>query len=158
MRRTIAVVSIILLVAQFVSAQDFFTNVSPQQWIGSGELMGSTASFQMDWEPILDGKFYKLSFQNQREASKAFVFKAMGIYRPEDDGSFTGTWFDSRGYSFPLKGNFTENELTVHWGNPETEEGKTSYSIKEDGTITVKDDVLKDGKLVPFGNAVYRRP
>lgn len=157
MRRTIGTLSAILLMAQFVSAQDFFKNISQHKWIGSGKLLGSTASFQMDWEPILDGKFYKLSFQNQREESKEFIFKSMGVYQPKNDGTFTGTWFDSRGYSFPLEGHFTENELTVHWGNPETEEGKTIYSIGKDSMISVIDYVLKEGKLVPFGNAIYNR-
>ena len=69
-------------------------------------------------------KFYELSFQNQQDASKEYRFKSKGIYRPWENGTFTGTWFDSRGYSFPLKGKFTENELIVYWGNPETEEGK----------------------------------
>ena len=111
----------------------------------------------MDWQPILDGKFYELSFQNQRDQSKEYIFQAMGVYRPKSDGTFTGTWFDSRGYSFPLEGNYSETELTVQWGNPETEEGKTTYRINKDGTVSVIDYILKDGKLVPFGKALYNK-
>lgn len=157
MKRVIGVLSVILLMVQTMNAQNFFENVSQHKWKGSGELMESAASFQMEWQPILDGKFYKLSFQNQRDESKEYIFKSMRGYRHKTDGGFTGTWFDSRGYSFPLQGNFTENELAVHWGDPETEEGKTVYSINKDGTVSVIDYILKDGKLVPFGKALYNK-
>ena len=157
MKRAIGVLSVILFMVQSINAQSFFENISQYKWKGSGELMESAASFQMDWQPILDGKFYELLFQNQREESKEFIFKSKGVYRPKKDGTFTGTWFDSRGYSFPLEGNFTENELTVYWGDPATEEGKTIYSINENGTISVMDYILKDGKLLPFGNALYNK-
>ena len=157
MKRVIGVLSVILLMVQTINAQSFFENISQHKWKGSGELLKSTASFQMDWQPILDGKFYELSFQNQRDESKEFIFKSKGIYRPGGNGTFTGTWFDSRGYSFPLEGKFTGNELSVFWGNPETEEGKTIYSIKEGGTVSVMDYILKDGNLIPFGKALYNK-
>lgn len=157
MKGVIGVLSVILLMVQTMNAQSFFENVSQHKWKGSGELMESAASFKMEWQPVLDGKFYKLTFQNQRDESKEYIFKSMGVYRPKTDGTFTGTWFDSRGYSFPLEGNFTENELTVHWGDFSTEEGKTVYSINEDGTIAVMDYILKDGNLVSFGMALYNK-
>ena len=157
MKRAIPTLSLILLMVQLVNAQGFFDKISKTKWEGSGELLKSTASFQMDWRPILDGKFYELSFQNQRDESKEYIFRSKGIYRPGGDGNFTGTWFDVRGYSFSLKGKFTENELTVCWGNPETEVGKTIYSIKDDGTVSVIDYILEDGKLIPFGNALYQK-
>ncbi|WP_149272969.1 hypothetical protein [Pareuzebyella sediminis] len=158
MKRTIRTLSLILLWVQTGNAQGFFEKISQNEWKGSGELLKRSASFQMDWRPILDGKFYELSFQNQQDASKEYRFKSKGIYRPWENGTFTGTWFDSRGYSFPLKGKFTENELIVYWGNPETEEGKTTYRIKDNGTVSVIDYILKDGKLIPFGNALYQKP
>lgn len=157
MKRAIGAISLIILMVQLTNAQGFFINISQARWEGSGELLGSTASFRMDWRPILEGKFYELSFQNQREESRAYVFRAKGIYRPEGNGTFTGTWFDSRGYSFPLKGTFTENELTVYWGNLELEEGKTIFTIKDDGTVSVMDYILEKEKLIPFGNALYQK-
>lgn len=157
MKRKIGFLLVILLMVQYGNAQSFFENISKNGWKGSGELMGNTASFQMDWKSVLDGKFYELSFQNQRDESKDFIFKAKGFYQPKENGTFMGTWFDSRGYSFPLEGSFTENELTVVWGKPELEEGKTVYSIKSDGSVSVMDYILKDGKLVLFGDALYEK-
>ncbi len=154
-KRAIGTLSAILLMAQFMTAQDFFKNISQHTWIGTGELLGSTASFQMNWVPILDGQFYKLSFQHQRDESEELIFKSMGVYQPKNDGTFSGTWFDSRGLTFPLKGNFSGNTLTVLWGTRETEEGKTVYTFTEIGTVTVTDYVLKDGEFVKFGNANY---
>ena len=157
MKKVIGFLSIAILSVQTINAQAFFENISQNKWSGSGELLESAASFQMEWQPVLDGKFYELSFQNQRDESKEFIFKAKGIYRARKAGTVTGTWFDSRGYSFPLEGNFTENELTVQWGSPEIEEGKTVYSINKDGTVFVIDYILRDGKLVQFGNARYNK-
>ncbi|GAA4272894.1 hypothetical protein GCM10022258_21880 [Aquimarina gracilis] len=138
-------------------SQSFFETASKNEWEGKGELLGSTASFRMNWEPILEGKFFRLSFQNQRDQSKEYIFRAMGVYQPNSDDTFTGTWFDSGGFSFPIKGSFSENELVVYWGTPETEEGKTIYTINEGGSVSVRDYVLKDGKLIQFGKASYEK-
>ncbi|MFP2994814.1 hypothetical protein ABN763_02840 [Spongiivirga sp. MCCC 1A20706] len=138
-------------------AQTFFDKVLNQKWVGSGELFGSKASFQMQWQMILDGKFWELSFQNQREQSEEFKFKAKGVYQIKDDEQLKGIWFDSRGITFPLKGNFSEDSLTIFWGTPETEEGKTIYTVNHNGLISVIDFVLKDKELVPFATASYRK-
>ncbi|NAS11142.1 hypothetical protein [Poritiphilus flavus] len=141
---------------QICNSQSFFEKVSNLKWKGEGELMGSKASFKMDWKPILDGKFYQLTFQNQREESKEYVFKARGIYRVGESNNVSGSWFDSRGYSFPLKGEVSEDALMVIWGSPELEQGKTIYTIKDGSTIFVEDYVLKDGEFIKFGNAEYK--
>ena len=146
-----------LLWVQYGNAQSFFEKIAKNAWNGSGELMGSAASFQMDWTPVLGGKFFELSFQNQRDESKDYVFKSKGLYQPNENGTFTGTWFDSRRFSFPLEGSFTENEPRVVWGTRELEEGKTVYSITSDDSVSVTDYILKDGKLVVFGKALYRK-
>ncbi|MEM7486090.1 MAG: hypothetical protein AAF348_12855 [Bacteroidota bacterium] len=144
-----------ILHVQISSAQNFFDRASKHTWNGKGELLGSKASFKMQWEPILDGKFYQLTFQNQRDQSKEFVFKAKGIYQLKENNRIVGTWFDSRGFSFPLKGTISENILTIFWGTPEIEEGKTVYHITKSNTILTNDFILRDGDLQKFGNAIY---
>ncbi|UJH68630.1 hypothetical protein [Allomuricauda sp. SCSIO 65647] len=155
MKRTGLFLLICFIGFQTIFAQDFFGKVSGNLWEGTGELLGSEATFRMEWEQILDGKFYQLSFQNQREESKEFIFKAIGVYKKNEDNLISGTWFDSRGFSFPLKGEVSSDKLIIFWGSPELEEGKTIYTIKNDSTISVEDYILKDGELIKFGNANY---
>lgn len=57
--------------------------------------------------------------------------------------------------SFPLKGTVANNQLVVDWGTPDTEEGKSIYTINSDGTISVEDYVQKEGESVKFGTATY---
>jgi len=147
---------IYLIGSQNTFSQDFFEKVSGHIWEGKGELLGSKASFKMEWMPVLNGKFYQLSFQNQRDDSKDYIFKAIAFYTVKDDSEINGTWYDSRGYSFPLRGHLEENKLLVFWGSPEYEEGKTVYSLEADGHIQVQDYYLKNGEYFNFGNANYQ--
>lgn len=155
MKRTALFLLIYLIGFQTVFAQSFFEKVSGHLWKGTGELLGSEATFKMEWKQVLDNKFYQLSFQNQRENSKEYIFKAIGFYKIKDNTTINGTWFDSRGYSFPLKGNLQDNKLVVYWGSPEYEEGKTIYSIQPDGRIEVQDYFLRGREFVNFGKAEY---
>ncbi|MEM8510204.1 MAG: hypothetical protein AAF717_20390 [Bacteroidota bacterium] len=146
---------IALLSVQICISQNFLEKVATTKWKGEGLLLGSKASFMMDWNSILDGKFYQLKFQNQREASRESIFKAIGVYKKNEDNQVSGTWFDSRGFSFPLKGEVSSDKLIIFWGSPEIEEGKTIYTMQNDATLFVEDYILKDGELIQFGNAAY---
>lgn len=155
MKTTKLLVLTALLGMQLCASQHFFEKVSGHEWQGKGQLMGSDASFTMDWTPILGGSFYRLTFQNEREASKGYVFKAIGIYQIKEGQQVSGTWFDSRGFSFPLRGEVSDDQLIVLWGTPELEEGKTIYTIQTNSTLSVEDYIVKDGELKKFGNAEY---
>ena len=156
MKGTILVVFICSINFQCVFAQSFFEKVSGHIWEGTGELLESEATFKMEWEMVLNDKFYRLGFQNQRNDSQAYTFKAIGFYRVTNDSIINGTWFDSRGYSFPLKGYVQDEKLIVYWGSPKYEEGKTVYCIKPDNRIQVQDYFLKHGGYVSFGKAEYK--
>lgn len=140
---------------QVGSSQTFFEKISTIKWKGEGQLLGSSASFVMEWTPVLDGKFYQLTFQNNREESQGYVFNAIAMYHIKEDNEVTGTWFDSRGFTFPIKGEVSEDKLIIFWGSPELEEGKTIYTMKTDSTIIVEDFILRDDGLKKFGNAKY---
>ncbi len=157
MKTIVSLLIMVFVTIQVCYSQSFFEKSSNLNWKGEGVLMGSKASFEMAWEPILDGKFYELTFQNQREESKQFIFKARGVYQVRENNKVSGTWFDSRGFSFPLKGEVSEDTLIIFWGSPELEEGKTIYTIKADSTIFVEDYILKDGEFIKFGNAEYAK-
>ncbi|NNE13659.1 MAG: hypothetical protein HKN51_01700 [Saprospiraceae bacterium] len=127
------------------------------KWTGSGVLMGKEATFTMDWQRVLGNKFLKLEFQNERksEDDKNIVFNATAFYKIVNDSTVVGNWFDIRGMTFPLKGSLTENELTIFWGNEETEMGKTIYYFSNNNVITVEDFVMNKGEYFKFGSAQY---
>lgn len=134
-------------------SQTFFDAVLGKDWMGTGTLMSKEATFTMSWARVLNDQFYQLEFSNETEV---FRFEAIGYYQLVGPDSVAGTWFDVRGNTFPLQGNVTSTQLTINWGSPETEMGKTVYSLLEDGSIEVLDYVEKGGTMVQFGQAVYR--
>ena len=73
------------------------------------------------------------------------------------DGQVSGTWFDSRGVSFPLKGSFTDTELLIEWGSPDIETGRTVYTLSVSGDLVVTDYVNSNGREIRFGEAIYSR-
>ena len=134
------------------------TALVDNKWTGSGVLMGKEATFMMDWQRVLSNKFIKLDFQNKRKSgdNDYIVFKATAFYKIVNDSTVVGNWFDNRGMTFPLKGSIRENELTILWGDDETETGKTIYHYsKDNNNITVEDFVRNNGKYYNFGNATY---
>ncbi len=125
------------------------------EWHGRGSLMGKEATFEMKWEHVLDGQFLRLTFQNNINGQ--FSFKGHAYYRTVSDSTMKGSWFDNRGYIFPLNAKFTENTITSNWGTPEIEQGRTEYKIGSDSSFQVTDFVLKKGTYVKFGEAVYQK-
>ncbi len=119
--------------------------------------MGSEASFSMNWEWTLNDKFLKLTFENSRKSKEgnAIVFSANGYYKLLSDSALEGTWFDSRGITFPLTGTITDSALTIIWGTPESEQGKTVYSVDADGQVNVVDFFLSNDQYQQFGQANY---
>ena len=128
------------------------------RWEGHGKLFGVDATFSMTWESVLEEKFVRLTFQNKMHSGDGAerIFKAQAFYRSIGAGQIEGTWFDSRGIVQPLRGNADDTTLTINWGTPETEEGRTIYRLKE-GRIEVEDFVLKGDKWQQFGSATYER-
>jgi NRPS condensation-like uncharacterized protein len=128
-----------------------------KNWNGIGMLMGKKATFTMDWQRVLGNQFIKLEFQNKRKSGNTedIIFRATAFYKIVNDTMVIGNWFDNRGISLPLKGSIKENELTILWGNDETEMGKTIYRYTSNNEITVKDFIMNNGKYIKFGYATY---
>jgi len=134
------------------------TELTNKIWTGSGVLMGQEATFRMDWQRVLDNSFIKLEFQNERESkdNETVVFKATAFYKIINDATVVGHWFDNRGVTFPLTGSIRANELTIIWGDDETEKGKTVYYLEKDNAaIRVEDFVMTNDKYLKFGSATY---
>ncbi|NNE09659.1 MAG: hypothetical protein HKN20_13950 [Gemmatimonadetes bacterium] len=129
------------------------------EWKGEGKLFGTPASFSMQWERVLGQRFVRLTFENRMRIPDAEdrVMTAQAYYKPKEGGLYDGTWFDSRGVVQPLQGTAAGSELTVIWGTPTTEQGRTAYRVTGAGTVEVEDFVLRNDVWQRFGHATYRR-
>ena len=147
------------LIPVLVFGQSLPDQMSAHPWTGSGILMGSPATFEMHWRWELGKRFLKLEFQNKRETAdgKEIVFKAHAYYKAVGDSLYEGTWFDSRGVTFPLRGVVRHNEFIVEWGSEETELGRTVYTVQSPGEMKVTDFIFRDDRHIKFGEAAYRK-
>ena len=157
MKKLIFTIILILSINFSVFGQDIIKSLTTKEWNGKGTLMGSDANFQMNWKWTLNNQFIHLTFKNERKNNNGqyVTFNAHGYYKINNDNTIEGIWFDSRGIYFSLKGTLEADKLTIIWGNPETEEGKTIYTLNEKDQIKTSDFILKNGKYINFGNAIY---
>lgn len=128
-------------------------------WQGAGEVRQMAADMRMRWEPVLEGQFHRLSMENRMtgQDGQSWHFKAEAYYRVRTDGSIEGTWFDSRGISLPLTGRVEGDAMTIDWGTPDIERGRSTYRLTAE-TLEVTDEVYaKDGALAIFGRTTLAR-
>jgi hypothetical protein len=128
-------------------------------WSGEGKTLEMPATLRMSWEWVLGEKFLRLSLKNEMKAASGNVqlFEGHAYYQPSE-GKCEGTWFDSRGMSFPIKCTVEAQSLTAMWGVPGQENGKSVYAILAGGKLEVVDSVKqKDGSWKEFGRFVMAR-
>lgn len=128
-------------------------------WKGEGKALGMPATMQMSWDWVLGEKFLRLSLKNEMKGPDGQVrlFEGHAYYQPSE-AKCEGTWFDSRGVSFPIKCSVEGQTLTAIWGTPETEQGKSVYALQAGGKLEVVDSVMqKDGTWREFGRFVTSR-
>ena len=121
--------------AQESPAAAFFAQIAGE-WQGTGEVRGMASVQQMSWQPVLDGSFLRLTFDNCMTAAdgKEWRFQAHGYYRIRDDGT-----------------------MTILWGTDDTERGRSSYRIEAD-ELQVTDEVLsREGEWRVFGRTRLTR-
>jgi hypothetical protein len=129
-------------------------------WQGTGTTSDMPSKQRLHWETVLGGKFVRLTLDNRMQTpdGKEWQFQAQALYRVLPDGTIAGTWFDSRGYTFPLNGRADDSGvLTIDWGSDDTERGLSRYRIR-DGRLEVTDEVQdKDGTIRVFGRSTLER-
>ena len=128
-------------------------------WQGTGEVRQMAADMRMRWEAVLDGGFHRLSMENRMtgQDGQSWHFKAEAYYRVLKDGTIAGTWFDSRGISLPLGGRVEGDAMTIDWGTPDIERGRSTYRLTADA-LEVTDEVYTNGgTLAVFGRTRLTR-
>ncbi|HXD29497.1 MAG TPA: hypothetical protein VN643_00170 [Pyrinomonadaceae bacterium] len=129
-------------------------------WQGEGKTMGMSARLRLQWEWVLSRKFLRLSLKNEMTtpSGNTQMFEGQAYYRSVAIGKFEATWFDSRGWTFPIKADADEKALIAWWGSAETEQGKSIYRFVEPGKLEVIDEVRqKDGTYREFGRFILQR-
>ncbi len=128
-------------------------------WRGEGKTLEMPATLRMTWEWVLGEKFLRLSLKNKMKAANGQVqlFEGHAYYQPSE-AKCEGTWFDSRGTSFPIKCSVEGPSVTALWGATGQENGKSVYTFLPDGKLEVVDSVKqKDGSWKEFGRFVMSR-
>lgn len=144
--------------AEESAASAFFGKLAGE-WQGTGEVSAMAADMRMNWEPVLDGRFLRLTMDNRMTGTegKAWHFKSQAYYRIENDGTITGTRFDSHGITQPLNGGVEQDAVTIQWGTEATERGHSYYRLSVDA-LEVTDEVLTtEGEWRVFGRTRLAR-
>jgi hypothetical protein len=129
------------------------------EWTGTGTVLDQPSTIRMSWTWELGGQFLRLTFRNEMGAApKLRVFEGHAYYRALGDGRYRGMWFDNAGMFRPLDARRDGDSLVSRWGTADTEEGETTYRLRDDGIMDVVDRVKgKDGTWRTFGTATYTR-
>lgn len=129
-------------------------------WEGQGTLLGKPATANLSIGLVLNGTATGLSYRalvSSNDVRPKFEFEGRGTYRVTDLGRVTGQWSDSAGNFHPLAGKVSGHDLQIQWGEARTELGHSSYTLGQDGTLTVVDSVFSKGAVREFARFSYRR-
>ncbi len=128
-------------------------------WSGDGTILGQPAKVEMQWEPVLDRAFLRLTWVSHIGAApKTMRFEGQAYYRRTGPASARATWFDSSGQVRPIVVTAAGEALVAAWGTPETEVGETTYRFESATRVLVVDRVRqKDGSWREFGRSTLSR-
>lgn len=128
-------------------------------WTGTGTILGQASSVEMQWTPVLGGRFVRLTFASHiGPPPKTQHFEGHAYYEVRPDGRIRATWFDSSGQVRPVEATADASMLAATWGTPETEVGDTTYRLVSDREMSVVDRVRqKDGTWREFGRSTLSR-
>jgi hypothetical protein len=121
------------------------------QWTCQGGVNGRESSVLMIWEPVLEGRFVRLSWRNSlSDADGTQRFEGDAYYTIGEPGDLSGAWFDSQGSQHRIEATMSDGVLTAHWSNDKSA-GRTRYTVTDIG-IDVEDAIAtKSGEFRIFG-------
>ena len=125
------------------------------RWEGSGIFQGKPATGTIHWEGVLSGKFKRLGIALSLD--NRVIFEGHAYYDLKPGSAIRGSWFDSQGFSYPIKATMSGDSLVALWGNdPAQPNGRSVYHLS--GTnLLVTDYVLRSQEWRQFARIEYRR-
>lgn len=129
-------------------------------WTGTGRLNGLEAQATQTWSSELGGRFRKLTYRVtlQLKEGRTARFEGDAYYPGRSACPCIGTWFDSNGEVYELRGEESEGKLVSEWGRRGESVGRTEYRLSGRDQLEVTDWVkTKDGNWREFANISYRR-
>ena len=103
-------------------------------WGGACDAWGVPARCSSNWTRGLHENHLVQEYRIVREEDGAVIFAGRGVYRI-DGSAVRGAWEGSNGAVHPIIGTFENDTLSVVWGTPETEIGRSEYSIVNNALI-----------------------
>lgn len=122
-------------------------------WGSACDAWGVSAYCSSRWSEGLHSQHLIQEYKIVREEDGALIFAGRGVYHFEGS-AVRGAWEGSNGAIHHIIGTFDDAALRVVWGNPETEIGRSEYSI-ENGQLHVSDFVLDASGWREFMTIVY---
>ncbi len=140
------------------TADDALLTALTGRWAGTGTILGQPARAEMEWVPVLSGRFMRLTWVSHiGQAPKTQRFEGIAYYQATATG-YRATWFDSSGMARPIEAERRDGAIIATWGTLETELGETTYRPDGHDAVEVVDRVRgKNGEWREFGRTTLRR-
>lgn len=153
-------VAALLAVAAPAVAQDPAPSLAAWHgtWMGEGTAFGKAATATLVIKAAPDGSATALAYRLTVPGTPPIDYAAEAIYRVDAKGRVRGSWTDNGGRTRPIGGRVAGSEWHNHWGSADVEIGRSTYELETDGTLVVRDSVLRDdGGWRVFAVLRYRR-
>ena len=123
------------------------------EWTASRDAWGVDAVCSSNWKRGLHESQMVQVYSIIRKENGSQLFTGRGVFQIQA-GAVRGAWEGSNGAIHPIIGSIEGSFLSVIWGTPETEIGRSEYKIIED-QLVVKDNVLTPSGWREFMTVTY---
>ena len=130
------------------------------RWSGEGELFNNPVRMQLEICPVAGKSGFALDYRVTAgaDASASTLFAGYALYWPSERGKWNGSWIGSNKVQHKLSATQLGREFDAIWSNAEVETGRTVYTLQDDGSLIVIDQVRhEDGAFQPFAKGSYQR-
>lgn len=124
-------------------------------WKAEGTSFGLPSKSTMTWSKDLADKFYRVKYQiDMNREGKTVTFLGHGYYT---NGSKDGFWADTGGELHPMVTSYSRNMLSTIWGKAGEKQGRSNYTLNDDGSVEVVDWILQKNGWREFNRTMFRR-
>lgn len=143
----------IAMLAPQVAAADPAAPALLGDWQAACDAWGTPATCTAVWRAGKHPSHLVQDYTIVSTADGTQTFAGRGLYQIKD-GAVEGIWEDSRGAILPLAGTYTEDMLSVIWGDGSREIGRSVYTL-DGGGLQAVDSVLNEAGWQVFMTIEY---